>query len=169
MATPDPRLFELITLLVEVGADWLVLEVLGGVRTGLAVEESDHALLTAQLSARYGRSPEIDKERVLSFWSPRELDGDEQLRWAAAYVVERLTDEAEMLNASFERLNVLAIAQGRDGEAPPQEFKRDSSVTLQVGEDGPVIQTVEIAILRRNLAALTLALEDWLGTTGGRR
>lgn len=100
MATPDPRLFELITLLADVGADWLGLEILDGVRAGLAVEESRDALVNAQMAARFGHRPQIDKERALFFPLAKELRGDEQLTWAAAYVIERLSDEAEMLNAS---------------------------------------------------------------------
>jgi hypothetical protein len=168
VATPDPRLFELITLLAEVGADWLGFEILDGVRHGFAVEESREALLNAQMAARFGRRPQIEKERTAAFSVPQELHGDEQLAWAANYVVERLTDEAEMLDASFEQLNILAL--GREPRADQREQgKRGTEITLQIGEEGPVVQTVEIVALRRHLAALTRALERWLGTTRERR
>jgi hypothetical protein len=168
VATPDPRLFELVTLLAEAGADWLGLEILNGVRNGLAVEESRQSLLNAQMAARFGRHPEINKERVLTFPLPQELHGDDQLTWAVAYVVERLTDEAEMLNTSFEELNVLAI--GREPKEPQrQRVQRAPGVTLQVGEDGPAIETVDVATLRRDLVELNRALEGWLGTIRDRR
>lgn len=169
MATPDPRLFELITSLADAGADWLGLEILDGVRSGLAVEESRQSLLNAQMAARFGRQPAIDKERVLAFPVPQELHGDEQLIWAAAYVIERLTDEAEMLNSSLDELNVLAIGREPDVEPQHHQLQRAPAVTLQVGEDGPVIETVDIAALRRDLADLNRALESWLGTIRDRR
>ena len=117
------RLFELITLLAEAGADWLGLEILDGVRSGLAVEESRQSLLNAQMAARFGRHPEIDKERVLAFPPPQELHGDEQLTWAAAYVIERLTDEAEMLKASLDDLtsSLLAECHPLDGPSATSE------------------------------------------------
>ena len=168
MATPDPRLFELITLLAEAGADWLGLEILDGVRKGLAVEESRQSLLNAQMAARFGRHPVINKERVLAFPLPQELHGHDQLTWAAAYAVERLTDEAEMLNTSFEELNVLAI--GREPTEPQhQPLQRAPRVTLQVGEDGPIIETVDVGTVRRDLVELNRALESWLATMRDRR
>jgi hypothetical protein len=121
------------------------------------------------MAARFGRHPEIDKERVLAFPPPQELHGDEQLTWAAAYVIERLTDEAEMLNTSFEELNVLATGREPYVEPQHQQLQRASGVTLQVGEDGPVIETVHVATLRRDLADLNRALESWLGTIRDRR
>jgi hypothetical protein len=72
-----------------------------------------------------------------------------------------------MLNTSFEALNVLA--SGRDVELQHERLQIAPSVTLQVGEDGPVIETVDVATLRRDLAELNRVLESWLGTIRDRR
>ena len=169
MATPDPRLFELISLLAEAGADWLGLEILDVVRSGLAVEEPPQALLNAQLAARFGRSGEIDKERVMAFPRPYELHGDEQLAWAAAYVIERLTDEAEMLKMSLDQLNVLAVGPETHLDPRHPHPRGAPAITLQVGEEGPVIETADVASLRRNLTELNRTLESWLATIRERR
>lgn len=161
MATPDPRLLELTAVLTQVGLDWLALEILEEIRQGHPPEEQAEDLDNARRAVRLGVGRERAKDAPPSLPPiAEELRGQAQLEWARVYVVERLTDATAMANASLEQLN--AIANPKDVSQIPRSFERGQfPIALQMGEEGPVVEEIEVDRVRESLSLLNSALDNW--------
>jgi hypothetical protein len=161
MAKPDSRLVELTSALTGAGLDWLALEVLQGVQEGLLTEEGVDEVHRAQTSVRYGEPPRPAEDlRAFVPVAVNHLDGGEQLRWAKEYVVNRLTDAAEMLDASLLQLNGIA-ASDESLDATGRAVSRAAPLEVQVGEDGPIMSEFDMRRTRELLLELANALDTW--------
>src|SRR5579871_4705022 len=113
MATIDPRLVPLIETLIVADADWLALEILDGLRLGIVAEEIPEHLLATQLAVREAKRQERRSEgRAVPPPVAKPILGDDQVDWAAKYVVDRLSDAVSMLRASLDQLNQIARSTG---------------------------------------------------------
>lgn len=167
MATLDPRLFELFETLVESGADWLVFELMEGIKAGIVAEETTDDLASARIIA--SQAPELRRpvERVELNPESQPLEGNDQIVWAARYVGDRLKDVLAMMDASADRLSMLVNRRGDIGTKG-----RGFSVTLALRGDDEVIavRPEGLADAQSAVIDLYLGLESWAHeVTGGRQ
>ena len=88
----------------------------------------------------------------------RHLTGDEQIEFAAEYVIERLARQVEMTDASLE--NVSRIVNGAEDE--PLNGKRDPSpITLRWSDSERNLDRKQLEIGRAQLTGLREALSTW--------
>lgn len=166
MAKLDERLFPLLQTLVGANVDWLVFELIDGVGAGIVVEETAEDLASARFFARQDREPRRPAERTAISVQSRELEGDEQIVWAARYVAERLQSALLMMDASVERLDSLLIGPRVEAWSDTQ-----SGVTLRFSDDDAEL-TVDLEgrlTARAGIQDLLTALDRWAReVTGGR-
>jgi hypothetical protein len=106
MATIDPRLIELIDTLVAAGADWLAFEIFDGIRSGKPGEESDNRdreMHRGLRSWKDDKSSAPGTRKGEAVMKP--IEGDDQIEFAASYVVDRITEAIEMTRMSLDNLN----------------------------------------------------------------
>jgi hypothetical protein len=160
MAVIDPRLIELIDTLAASGADWLAFEILDGIRSGVSVEGSDnrdperHHELRSWKDDRSSEPKTRIRETVM-----KPIYGDDQIEFAAGYVVDRITEAIEMTTMSLENLNRIS-ANSSDGTA---EITPKSRVAITLGlEDSEFRFTGDQAEkLRSLLPELRTSLLEW--------
>jgi hypothetical protein len=121
MATIDPRLIELVDTLVAAGADWLAFEIFDGIRSGNPGEESDnpdHEMRSSLRSWKDDKSSAPGARKGEAVMKP--IEGDDQIEFAASYVVDRITEAIEMTRMSLDNLNRISAksSENRSEVAP---------------------------------------------------
>ena len=159
MATIDPRLTPLVETLIASGADSIAVEVLIAIQRGLVEEDSEDELRQAREAVGNFREGSQQREfRPTREAKVRHLTGEEQIEFAADYVIERLARELQMTDASLE--NLTKIANGVENE--PLKGKSDlSPVTLRWGDSEHDLGREQLEIGRAQLTALREALSTW--------
>jgi hypothetical protein len=160
MATIDLRLIELVETLVAAGADWLAFEIFDEIRSGKPREVSDN------------RDPEM--HRGLRSWKDDEssapetrkgdavmkpIEGDDQIEFAASYVVDRITEAIEMTTMSLGNLNRIAAKSSENSsevEPAPQ-----TAITLGLEDSEFRFTRDQAEQLRRLLPELRTSLSVW--------
>jgi hypothetical protein len=94
--------------------DWVAFELVNGVARGRLPEESEDALARARQLASSPVEAEVPFEEVKLAAEPEPILGDDQLRWAVAYIDSRLADTIDALERSF--IHLQAIDRSADGE-----------------------------------------------------
>lgn len=120
MAIIDLRLLPLIETLADSGADWLAFEILDGIRSGKLAEDSEDDVREAHRAVRSFRRyetspPEMEVKETLS----QPLAGDDQIDYAVAYVIDRISQAIEMAKASLQQLDQIA-SRSRVGVEPAE-------------------------------------------------
>lgn len=159
MGSIDARLTPLIETLITSGADAIAVELLIAIQQGWVEEDSADELRQAREAVGHFRDGNQQKE----FPHTREpkvhhLTGDEQIEFAAEYVIERVARELEMTDASLENLN--KIVNGSEN-APAKGIGDTSPVTLRRGDDERDLGRKQLEFGRTQLAALREALSTW--------
>src|ERR1039457_797653 len=114
MATIDSRITPLVETLIASGADSIALEILSEIQRGRVNEDTEEELKEAREAIGHFREGKQPQEFVPRESEVRHLSGEEQIEFAAEYVIERLTRDLEMAEASLENLN--KITAGADGD-----------------------------------------------------
>jgi len=160
MATIDPRLIELVDTLVAAGADWLAFEILDGIRFGKPGEEFDNRDREMHRSLRSWKDkkssePEPRKREAVE----KPIEGDDQIEFAASYVVDRITEAIEMTNMSLDNLNRISAKSSEN----LSEVEPGSQAAITLGmEDSTFRFTPDQAEqLRRLLPELRSSLSEW--------
>lgn len=173
MAILDPRLLELIETLVAARLDWLAFELIEGVQAGRPPEESEEALAAARESIRSNAQPKARGEPQAIGLEARPIPPHEQVKWAAAYVEERLGEALEQLQASIDTLDFVvegtaerpdkagAVAQPTDASEP-----RAVVVLLDL-EGGRESGRDDVAGARASFPTLRTALAEWTALSRG--
>lgn len=166
MAAPDPRLAELISALAEAGVSWLSVEILDAVRQGRPPEESREALVSAQraVRARTKIKPDVERPPTLPP-EPSQFYGDDQIDYAVAYVVDRLTDAIATFQASLDQLDKIALYGDQSIAETVGGRRLGPAVALQIGEEGAVIDRIVTENVQQALAMLKSALHEWAVST----
>lgn len=123
MAVLDSRVLELIETLVAARLDWLAFELVEGIRLGRSPEESEEALAAARQSIRSNAQPKARGEPQVLLAEPQPIPAGEQVKWAAAYVEERLEAALEQLQASIDTLDF--IVETTTESEDPQDLAKD--------------------------------------------
>lgn len=157
MAVLDPRLLPFIEMLAELGMDWLVFELVDGIRRGDEPAEDEHALALARQQSE--QRPAGDRKRHASADSvPTSILGDRQLQWAAEYVFERLhatlAEMSQSLHALDEISDDLEVRQTVPSAVEPL------LVLLDNGEER-VVGQAQIKAAQAWLPELRKALDVW--------
>ena len=162
MATIDPRLLPLIETLIASGADWLAFEILDGIRSGRAAEDSEEEVREARGAVRSFRRnktspPEISvRETVVEA-----LAGDEQINFAATYLIDRISQAIEMTRASLQQLNQIASRSAAESELADPGAEHATSIHIRLeGSDIVSSQSQSDEALNR-LPELRKALLEW--------
>lgn len=149
----------LIDTLAAADLDWLAFELIDGIKRGREPEEPAEALDEARASARQPAPP---PERIVvqsPVVSAMPLYGDQQIEWAACYVVDRLEESIAALEASLDNLDDLLAASDEATSA----LKAPGRVVLIV-EDGDSSRKSDRSAVersRRGLDGLRIAVERW--------
>jgi hypothetical protein len=160
MATIDPRLIELVDTLVAAGADWLAFEILDGIRSGRPGEESgtrDREMHRSLRSWKDDKSSEPEARKGEAVVKP--IEGDDQIEFAASYVVDRISEAIEMTSMSLDNLNRISTKSSEN----PSEVDPGPQADMTLGlEDSEFRFTQEQARqLRRLLPELRSSLSEW--------
>jgi hypothetical protein len=160
MATIDPRLIELVDTLVAAGADWLAFEILDGIRSGGPGEESDNRDREIHRSLRSWKDdksaePETRKGEAVA----KPIEGDDQIEFAASYVVDRISEAIEMTSMSLDNLNRISANSSEN----PTDVDPGPQAAMILGlEDSDFHFTQDQAKqLRRLLPELRSSLSEW--------
>lgn len=159
MATIDPRIAPLVETLIASGADFIALEILIAIQRGMVDEDSEDELREAREAVghfRQGNQPAGFKPAGEA--KVRHLNGEEQIEFATQYVIERLTRELGMADASIENLN--RIANGAD-DSSPKAVSNSSAVRLRWIDVDAQIDRKQIENARAHLITLREALSAW--------
>lgn len=113
MAKLDPRLLDLLDTLVAARLDWLVFELMDGIRSGRRMAEPPAVLAEVRRSVRSdGRPAEREASASLDQGSVP-IQGDEQIEWAASYVADRLDTIIAELKEAMDNLDSIRGSSGR--------------------------------------------------------
>lgn len=164
MAVLDPRLLPLLGALADTGADWLAFEIVEGVRRGRESLEPEGILKVAREKVRSRQQSDRFTTDVSSAVEP--ILGDEQIVWAADYVVARLEGALADLDAGYATMKAVAEAPSDTFEEYLSSFSKARVVApLQValiGQDGPPIDQLSIDAAKKGIESLREALAQWL-------
>lgn len=166
MAVLDPRLLPFIEMLAELGMDWLVFELVDGIRRGDEPAEDEHALARARQQNE--QFPADDLERHARVWRtntdesadsvPTSILGERQLQWAADYVFERLRDTLDEMSQSLHALDEIF----EDPEmGQPVAFAAEPSLVLIDDGEERVVRRAQIKAAQAFLPELRKALDVW--------
>jgi hypothetical protein len=160
MAVINPRLIELIDTLVASGADWLAFEILDGIRSGMPVDESDNRDPENHHELRSWKDDRSSKPRTrIRETAMKPIYGDDQIEFAAGYVVNRITEAIEMTTMSLENLNrISAESPDRAAEINP---KSEVAITLGLEDSEFRFTGDQAEKLRRLLPELRTSLSEW--------
>jgi hypothetical protein len=159
MATIDPRLIPLIETLVNSGADWLAFEILDGIRLGrpqISPEEEVRAARDAVWSFRRGHAPPNLETREAAV-AP--LVGDDQIRFAEEYTINRIFQSIAMAENSLMQLNQIADQTVEAVAARGSRTKE--SVVLRWTDGEESLTRMQAEEMRDKLPALRNALVEW--------
>ena len=159
MATIDPRIIPLIETLVNSGADWLAFEILDGIRLGraqISTEEELQAARNAVWSFRKGQAP--PKLETIEAAVPG-LSGDDQIRFAGDYAIERISQSIAMADASLLQLNQIADQTNAPFEV--SEARPKGEVVLRWIEGEESLTRLQAGEALHKLPALREALAEW--------
>jgi len=158
MPTIDPRLLPLIETLVATGADWLAFEIVDGIRSGRPTEDSDEEVRAALRAVRSSKQYESAQPESMAV---KPLIGDDQIEFAAAYVVDRLSHAIYMASLSIEQLDNI-VFRSQTGSAPTKRGDGDSvRIDIRLEDSDMVLKRVQAQAAQDGLAQLTTALSDW--------
>jgi hypothetical protein len=160
MATIDPRLLELVDTLVAAGADWLAFEIFDEIRSGKPGEESDNRdgeMHRGLRSWKDDKSSEPETRKGEALVKP--IEGDDQIEFAASYVIDRISEAIEMTSMSLDNLNQISSKSSEN----PSEVDTGPQAAIILGlEDSEFRFTQDQAEqLRRLLPELRSSLSEW--------
>jgi hypothetical protein len=159
MATIDPRITPLVETLISAGADFIALEILIAIQRGMVDEDTEDELREVREAVghfRQGNQPAEFKSSGET--KVRHLNGEEQIEFAAEYVIERITRELGMADASIENLN--RIANGAEDNSP-KSVGSPSIVSLRWIDTEVRLDREQIENTREQLITLREALSAW--------
>jgi len=163
VAVLDPRLLPLLETLAASGADWLAFEIVDGVRRGREPEEPEELLQAARQNVRSQQPERIPSPEILELAAP--ILSDDQILWAADYVLARLDGALADLDAGYAMIETIANdSAGRSKKAGLSSAETDSTMPVTVivlGEEDSPIEHRSIAAARNSLPALRDALVAW--------
>jgi hypothetical protein len=167
MATIDPRLLPLIETLIATDADWLAFEILDGIRLGRVPEETREDLESTRITVRTTKhQARRSEERAVPTPVGMTIAGDEQIDWAATYVVDRLSDAVSMLRATFDQLNqIVTLAAHPDAIVSDRISARKVDLSLQVEAEGPSLRSSQVDDARTAIPKLREAISAWVDST----
>lgn len=159
MATIDPRIIPLIETLVNSGVDWLAFEILDGIRLGrpqLSTDEEVQAARNAVWSFRKGHAP--PNLETIEAAVPT-LSGDDQIRFAEEYTIERISQSIAMANASLLQLN--RIAGQTSDTLGASNTRANGEIVLRWIDGEESLTRVQAEETLHKLPALRVALAEW--------
>lgn len=160
MAILDPRLLPFIEVLAELGMDWLAFELVDGVRRGKEPLEDEAALRRARdRTQRASDAGEVTERFGLSGGAAIPILGDDQLKWAARYVDERLRAALDQTARSLDALDeIVAGLDARPSDAPVATTR----LVLRGDDSVDTVSRADLDGARDRLDALRGALDAWI-------
>jgi hypothetical protein len=166
MATIDPRLLPLIETLIGAGADWLAIELIETLSFGRWPEESEDILAATRAQVREGAVQKRMEEPVRKEVFGREIPREEQVRWAAAFVDDRIGSALEHLSGSLGNLDAI-IGETPNDTAVAKQERRPISLRLSGSDDIAGVAALDIEKARTGMEALRAALTRWANEADG--
>lgn len=165
MATINPRLLPLIETLIAVGADWLAVELIETLNHGRWPEESEDVLALTRAQVRAGNEEKRLREPRDKAAARSQIAPEEQVGWAANFVLERLDSAISELESSIANLDVI-IGEASEDLALSKPDRLPITLSLG-GEDGSDrVDAADIKKARLGIEALRKALTRWANESG---
>lgn len=166
MATINPRLLPLIETLIAAGADWLAVELIETLNNGRWPEESEDVLALTRAQVRAGNEQKRMSEPREKAVVRSQIAPEEQVGWAANFVVERLDSSISELENSIANLDVI-IGEVSEDLALSKLDRLPTSLSLgeEVGSDR--VDAADLKKARSGIEALRKALTRWANESGG--
>ncbi|PIB92737.1 hypothetical protein [Caulobacter sp. FWC2] len=162
----DPRLLDLIETLSASGLDWLAFELIEGIRRGEQPLESEENLDVARTVVRSGQEG-ASWESGAAETPVKATALEDQIKWAADYVVMRLDDALGQLDASIGNLEDVC-RHGRERLKSFSDVQHVGPMTVVIDDevarktDREAVHTARLA-----LADLRQAIAIWrIGEAG---
>jgi hypothetical protein len=162
-STIDPRLLALIETLSASGADWLAFEILESIRAGRPAEDSEEEIQRARSAVRSFRRREaspLAREVSETWFKP--IAGDEQLEFAATYVIDRVSEAVAMARASFDNLDKLAAHAQKTSESAGSYDRLAPNINLRFEDTDLVSDRTQADEASARLAELRTVVLEWL-------
>lgn len=163
MAVLDPRLLPLLETLTAAGANWLVFEIVDGVRRGREPLEPEELLQAAREKVRSRQFSDRLSADIPVMADP--IHGDDQIVWAANYVAARLDGALAELDEACAMIEAIAESSGdrfRQESSAFSETTRSVPVEIAlVGQEGHPVDRGSIATAREGVVSLSDALVRW--------
>ena len=165
MATINPRLLPLIETLIAAGADWLAVELIETLSNGRWPEESEDVLALTRAQVRAGNEQKRMSEPREKAVARSQIAPEEQVGWAANFVVERLDSSISELENSIANLEVI-IGEVSEDLALSKLDRLPTSLSLvgEVGSDR--VDAADLKKARLGIEALRKALTRWANESG---
>ena len=160
MAILDRRLIPLIDALPEAGADWLVFELIEGIRRGFEETEGEDALAQVRANVRTGVSPKKGEEPRIDASVSVPISGDDEIEWAVKHVSARIETTLAEMTASLISLD--AIVNGYDVESA-RGVKTGFKAAIVLLDDDNIFEAnfANVVEGRDAAAKLSIALANW--------
>ena len=166
MATINPRLLPLIETLIVVGADWLAIELVETLSQGRWPEESEEALAATRAQVRDGAMQKRSRESVHKEVTGRDISPQEQVRWAAAFVADRIDAALGDLAGSLSNLDVI-IGEAPDDTAAIKQDRRPTAIRLGGEGSSAEVAAADVESAGFAMQALRGALTRWASESDG--
>jgi hypothetical protein len=165
MGDINSHVFELAETLAAVGADWLAFEVIEAIRHGRPTEHlpGKRIAIPHEVDAWEGESLS-PHERQLVDVGTEPIPADDQIEFAANYVVERLSEAIAMRKASLQNLD--RIASTFPDEQIGTDDQHGTHLTLGLEESDSRFTIADMDRLQSLLPALLSSLKEWTAETG---
>ena len=166
MATINPRLLPLIETLIVAGADWLAIELVETLSQGRWPEESEDTLAATRAQVRLGRVQKRAGEPVHKEITGRDIPPEEQVRWAAAFVGDRIDAALGDLAVSLSNLDAI-IGEAPNDTAVAKRERRPTSIRLGGADSSAAVAPADVESARSGMQALRAALTRWANDFDG--
>lgn len=172
MAILDARLLPLIETLTLADLDWLAFEILDALKLGRVAEETRETL---ERTRKAVRSYERQEQRLHPRASPPSpstpILGDDQISWAADYVINRISDAVSMLQATLDHLDTITGTAALDRPPSASAPRVGVSLVLRTNDEEISVTRSAADVAKNATPKLQEALRAWVVFTqkGGLR
>ncbi|MGR3703795.1 MAG: hypothetical protein ACU0A4_17065 [Paracoccaceae bacterium] len=156
----------MIETLIAVGADWLAVELFETLNHGRWPEESEDVLALTRAQVRAGGEQKRMSEPHEKAVARSQIEPEEQVGWAANFVVERLDSAISELEKSIANLDVL-IGEAPEDFALSKLDRLPTSLSLGREDGSDRVDAADLKKARLGIEALRKALTRWANESGG--
>ena len=166
----DQRLFPLIEILNKVDLNWLASELTAAIsRTHEPFQDDDIDTRISEFTLSDYSEPFDDSPDDIAPTPQNPLTGDEQIKWAVQFLLERMNSKFEEISESLDALDeIVNSGEKLDEESDSRDLtaKKTGTLIFLYDEKMHSIDRTDLQDIKRNIDALTESLKNWLSSMG---